>query len=82
MLQVGPDNIRIPLQFGAIDPITELSGVRGRLNNLGYKAGPPDGIPGQEFHRALELFQQRHGLPPTCEPDRETVGKLREVHGS
>ncbi len=69
------------LKFGEMDPLTEISGVQGRLNNLGFPCGPIDGILGLRTCQALKRFQSREDLPITGRPDDATLQKLKEVHG-
>ncbi len=55
------DLMKVPLQVGCLDPVTEVSGWRARLNNLGYDAGDdplPDPPPGQKAQQVFAL------LPP------------------
>jgi hypothetical protein len=44
-----------------IQPITDL---QANLNALGFKAGTPDGIPGDNTKGALALFEVKHPKPP------------------
>lgn len=81
-LTIGPDNVEFKLALGRVDPITELSGVQGRLNNLGYNVGATDGQLGPKTRAALKYFQRRNKLEPTGRPDEATKNKLREQHGS
>jgi hypothetical protein len=81
-LTVGPDNAVFNLALGRVDPISELSGVQGRLNNLGYNVGPTDGELGSRTRAALKHFQRRNNLEPTGRPDQATRDRLREAHGS
>jgi Putative peptidoglycan binding domain len=53
------------LQFGHLDPIEEISGVQGRLANLGYYAGPIDGETGPELELAIGQFESDAGLDVT-----------------
>jgi len=69
-------------RLGAIDPIDELSGVQGRLNNLGFDCGPADGKWGPHTERALKAYQGRRKLPVTGQPDEATRAKLLEDFGS
>ena len=69
------------------DPATgapDLSGVRARLNNLGYFAGYTD-RDADQLRWAVEEFQcehrKSHGLKVTGELDRKTLEALRKVHG-
>ncbi|MFQ5806158.1 MAG: peptidoglycan-binding protein [Phycisphaerae bacterium] len=81
-LTVGPDNVVFKLSLGVLDPITELSGVQGRLNNLGFNVGRADGVLGSKTKAALRHFQRSNGLEPTGRPDQATRDKLKQVHGS
>jgi hypothetical protein len=67
--------------LGAIDPIDEISGVQGRLNNLGFDCGPVDGKWGPQTEKALKDYQGRRRLPVTGAPDEATRGKLVEEYG-
>lgn len=81
----------IPLELdagigiGELDPLDEISGQAGRLNNLGYNAGALNTKPTDEgyaqFVSALEEFQCDHGLQVDglCGP--KTQSKLKEIHG-
>lgn len=69
------------------DPKTgapDLSGVRARLNNLGYFAGYTERDSDQLLW-AVEEFQcdhrKSHGLKVTGQLDRKTLEALRKVHG-
>lgn len=81
-LIIGPDDFRLAINFGYLDPISEISGVQKRLNNLGYLCGEPDGELDEPTRDALADFQFRFGLEPTGELDDKTVKKLEEVHDS
>ncbi len=69
-----------PLSIGELDPIGEVSGVQGRLGNLGFDCGPADGIAGERTQAALRDFQARFGLRQSGEIDQATRNKLRELH--
>ncbi|RYE86545.1 MAG: hypothetical protein EOP19_06555, partial [Hyphomicrobiales bacterium] len=49
------------------DPDVRL--VQQRLNDLGYDAGPPDGVMGAKTRRALADYQRASGKVPTGELD-------------
>jgi peptidoglycan hydrolase-like protein with peptidoglycan-binding domain len=58
-----------------------ISGVQARLNNLGYGAGPCDGVLGQRTRAALRLFQEDQEIDVTGEPDRATLDELEQAYG-
>lgn len=72
----------IPLQIGWLDPANETSGVVGRLNNLGFDAGPPAVFMGQYARDAIRKFQYSENLPVTGQVDGATLGRLIQRHGS
>jgi N-acetylmuramoyl-L-alanine amidase len=69
------------LQLGGLDPIAEISGIQGRLRNLGFPITTVDGQPGPETTSALQMFQEKYQLPVTGNPDSATQDKLKAVHG-
>ncbi len=74
------------LRFGALNPLKDckegdVSGLQGRLRNLGYNPGTADGILGPQTRAALAVFQSDEGLDMTGEPDDQTLSKLEERHG-
>lgn len=79
-LVIGPDEFTVGLEFGHLDPITEVTGIQKRLNNLGFFCGDPDGVLNDATRDALADFQWRFGLEDTGEPDDETLAMLEEVH--
>ena len=75
-------NHTIELMLGGVDPIDSVSGIQGRLQNLGYKIDDPPDSAGESTRRALEDFQSRYGLPITGEADDATRAKLASLHES
>ncbi len=75
------ENLEMPLKIGHLDPITEQTGQKARLNNLGYFAGELDKPDENLFKSAVEEFQCDHDLfvDGNCGPD--TQAKLSEVYG-
>lgn len=69
------------LHLGHLDPIDEVSGVQGRLRNLGFYDGPLDGQITPELVQALQAFQASRDLEPFGEMDDETKNALREAWG-
>ena len=82
VLGVGSDSRTYRLNLGNLDPIESVSGVQGRLRNLGHYKGRIDGKFGQDTRLALKRFQRKRELKITGEIDEDTRMKLQEVHGS
>jgi hypothetical protein len=80
-LRFGEEHDEYILELGSVDPITEISGVQARLNNLGFDCGAADGAMRSETQAALMEFQKEHELPQSGEPDEKTRNKLLEAHG-
>ena len=59
----------------------DLSGIQARLTNLGYAAGPVDGIYGRNTRSALALLQHEEDLPVSGLPDPDTLSTLEKLHG-
>jgi putative peptidoglycan binding protein len=74
------------LRFGHLNPVQpddgDWSGVRARLENLGYDVGEDDASWRRRRRSALALFQHDHDLEIDGEPSQETLAKLEEAHGS
>lgn len=81
--------LRWELDIGHLDPLRDggdethiVSGVQGRLNNLGYWCGPVDGKMGPRTQSALRDFQQhkmgRDDADGTL--DDETIDALEREH--
>ena len=50
------------VKLGHLDPLETVSGVKGRLNNLGYDCGPVNEIEDQRYYAAVRQFQEDHSL--------------------
>ena len=82
-LLLGPDRREeMLLEIGVLDPISELTGVQGRLSHLGFDPGPIDGVLGPRTGAALRVFQQKHHLEVTGRPDDATRSRLELEHDS
>lgn len=68
------------LDVGALAALDELTGVQGRLRNLGYSCGALDGEAGPRTKLALLDFQGDHGLEVTGVDDDATRARLDEVY--
>jgi hypothetical protein len=67
-----------PLKIGALDPVTEPSGLRQRLVQLGYTDSDDDDC---DLTDAISAFQQVKGIEVTGKPDDTTTKALVEEHG-
>jgi N-acetylmuramoyl-L-alanine amidase len=77
----------ITLAVGRLNPMDDVdddgvSGVQGRLANLGYYGGPIDGALGDETRDAIRAFQRTHELVESGAIDRPLKDTLRRDHGS
>ncbi len=80
-LYVGEERREVLLSIGSLDPLDEVSGAQARLANLGYDAGPTDGVLGPRTGRAIRDFQDDYDLEITGELDPPTLSKLKDRHG-
>ena len=69
------------LNLGNLDPITELSGVQGRLMDLGFYSGPVDGKMSEKLEQAIRTFQEKNNLELTGTLDENTRSKIEEAFG-
>lgn len=72
----------ISVMLGHMAPITEISGVKDRLLNLGFSPGSDDEDEDEKLAEALRAFQAKAGLDETGEPDQPTRDKLVECVGN
>jgi hypothetical protein len=76
-----PAPLTYNLLLRCLDPSTEVTGVQGRLSNLGYSPGDIDGVLGPRTAAALGAFQKDNGLLVTGELDDATKGLLTGFAG-
>jgi N-acetylmuramoyl-L-alanine amidase len=69
------------LQLGGLNPISEVSGLKARLANLGFYKGPIDENLDGATKRAIGDFQRKKGLPVTGVADDATTSQLQSLHG-
>ena len=67
------------LQLGALDPLTEVSGVRDRLQNLGYDCGEGN-TEDDDLKAVLQRFQDDRGIDPSGALDDATRAQLGDSH--
>ncbi|WP_347988693.1 peptidoglycan-binding domain-containing protein [Methylomonas sp. AM2-LC] len=83
ILNPGTAEERImPLALGSMDPITETSGFRMRLANLGYPCNISGEDDSDDLSSSLRRFQQDNQLDITGRIDDATRNKLKQLHGS
>ena len=73
-------NIVLSIRLGHIEPMQWISGVQGRLRNLGYFAGPSDGQADDNLEAALRAFQRDQGIDETGTLDDSTRDKLESAY--
>jgi hypothetical protein len=76
-----PKKTVMKLQLGDLDPISEVSGLKARLANLGCYRGPIDGNLDDDTKQAISAFQRKKGLPVTGVADDATKALLQKIHG-
>ena len=81
VLLLGEEQEKFVFELGDLDPVEEVSGVQGRLENLGFYDGPIDGTLTAETTQAIAAFQASKGIPATGQADKETQDALREAYG-
>ena len=70
------------LQLNELPPADTVKGLQARLNNLGFVAGPVDGISGRKTRAATRAFQARHDLLIDGISGPQTQNRLIEEHQS
>lgn len=74
------------LRLGHLNPLEHapdegVSGAQARLGNLGYAVPPAHGKLDAATRVAIATFQADHGIEVDGNLTRETLTKLREIHG-
>ncbi|HRI65215.1 MAG TPA: peptidoglycan-binding domain-containing protein [Polyangium sp.] len=75
-------DVVFPVLIGDMDPVEELSGIRKRLEQLGYYRGFESIEADVRNRLAIESFQRRSGIEPTGKIDEATKKALVDVYGS
>ena len=76
----GEEMVEYALAMGFLNPVSDLTGVKQRLRNLGLFNGAIDNTLNEETKDSLRAFQNLHQLTTTGEPDQATLNKLRDIH--
>jgi hypothetical protein len=75
-------NVAYEVRVGDMDPEAELSGIKKRLENLGFLVHEREGASDDEYLRgAVASFQKKSGLPATGTLDDATKKALKDAHG-
>ncbi|MCG8314639.1 MAG: peptidoglycan-binding protein [Pseudomonadales bacterium] len=69
-------------KLNQLDTVESIAGLQARLNNLGYNAGPVDGILGRKTKSATRKFQTQHKLMVDGISGPQTQSKLTAIHQS
>jgi len=80
VLKLNGGKEEYPVRVGHLNPIDIISGVKQRLNNLGYYCGDESDDLTDQFKEALVQFQGEQKLKQTGEIDDATRSKLESLH--
>ncbi len=69
------------LELGDLNPISDVSGLKARLANLGFYNGPIDSTADEALKQAVSAFQKKQNLTVTGEADDATKSALQQQHG-
>lgn len=69
-----------PIELGHVDPVDLTSGVKARLQNLGYDCGEVNDTLDDAAKAALRDFQADHGLDASGEIDEPTRKALERAY--
>lgn len=76
------DGVEYELSLGYLDPVDKISGLQGRLHNLGFYDGEITDELNDKTKEALEIFQRSHDLEVTGAPDEKTKALLVRLTGA
>ncbi|MEP7127190.1 MAG: peptidoglycan-binding protein [Byssovorax sp.] len=68
------------LELGFLDPVEKVTGVQGRLTNLGFYHGPVDGRLGPKTAEAIRAFERSIRAPETGVLTRVLTAALFTAH--
>jgi hypothetical protein len=68
------------IQLGYLDPIDEIAGIQGRLQNLGFYGGEIDGEMSDATVAAIMGFQSDQQIDQTGEADSATKSALKAAY--
>ncbi len=72
------------LTFVPVEPAPDptVKAIQERLNELGYDAGPADGLMGGKTRAAIVAFQKKSSLPQNGSASAELLQTLKQWHSS
>ena len=77
-----PEEFRLTLRVGYLEPVESLKGLQARLSNLGFHCAEEYGELGDATERAIRAFQEANKLEVTGTPNAETRKKVAEIYAS
>ena len=80
-LQTDSEPETYPLSLGHLDPDDSPTGIRARLQNLGFNCAS-DGGWNDDLRKAVQKFQMVNNFPVTGQLDDQTLQALRRDHQS
>jgi N-acetylmuramoyl-L-alanine amidase len=80
VLKLNGGKEEYPVRVGHLNPIDTVSGVKQRLNNLGFYCGDESDDETGEYKQAIVQFQGENKLKQTGELDNATRGKIESLH--
>jgi hypothetical protein len=80
-ISTKPKKQVMTLQLGHLNPISEVSGLKARLSNLGLYKGPIDETLDNNARQAISAFQARQRIPVTGAADAATQQAVQALHG-
>lgn len=72
----------LEVKLGHLDPISEIAGVKKRLQNLTFDCGDQSDEDNSELSSAIEAFQEQQGMEINGILSDEVRAKLQTIHGS
>jgi hypothetical protein len=76
------DAIEFEFKLGYLNPIDTLSGIKARLNDLGFDCGEVNEESNDITEMAIRSFQKTYELEPVNgKVDNQLIGKLKEIFG-
>lgn len=81
IVNTGDNPFKLHILIDHLDPADEISGIQGRLKNLGFDPGPIDGIAGPRTNNAMHTYQRLNDCK-VGDADEQTIIHLKKKHKS